>query len=490
MEVKTNIKIKIIAVLMLAMLAMAVVVPTVWAAEDVVTQEALTPHRKEEYGNAVGNVITLADGKTVCQNYQYGYVYAEKTADGRYSNKRDVGGMNINAQGERTFVDMQSVILGSGAGFDVQGVWNKLNTKYDKNVAYSADYALQKIYNEYSKLCEEGYNCGIPTDQLSVWDGAVIKLDFYDGDNEYGFESPRVHVTTIAYSFLNDQAYMISGEFFNFYKEAKAGSLMEPISDPFEYTLEGVKGTAQAFAQGLIFVSNSGDLLVRSGVRFNAETEKFEPLDMDYDELARTEIIQPAIDASPFYGKKGLTVADIQQKFINKYYELLDKGFLPGIPDHEGILYWDSLYLKQAYVGSEGTGNAWGRTNMMLMLNPDDLEVYMIYGEILNIVDESAQGLGNAEKLGYPLGDQKKMEVDGLTYYYQDFSEGTIYSIENVPQLTRFIKGKTFAQILEEKGNNKPNNPTFFYSVQSWFEQIFRSIARWFQNLFASSSNE
>lgn len=489
MEVKTNIKIKIIAVLVLVMLATAVVVPTVWAAEDASAQAALTPQR-EEYGNAVGSVITLADGKTVCQNYKYGYVYAEKTADGRYSNKRDVGGMNINAQGEKTFVDMQSFILGRGAGFDVQSIWKKLNEKYDKNVAYNAEYALQKIYEEYSKLCEEGYNCGIPTDQLSVWDGAVIKLDFYDGDCEYGFESPRVHVTTIAYSFLNDQAYMIAGEFFNFYKQAKAGSLMEPISDPFEYTLEGIKGTAQAFAQGLIFVPNNGDLLVRSGVRFNAETEEFEPLQMEYDELTRTEINQTAIDASPFYGKKGLTVADVQQKFINKYYELIDRGFIPGIPDHEGILYWDSLYLKQAYVGSEGTGNAWGRTNMMLMLNPVDLKVYMIYGEILNIVDESAQGLGNAEKLGYPLGDQKKQEIDGLTYYYQDFSEGTIYSIENVPQLTRFIKGKTFAQIIQGKNSQKANNPTFFYSAQSWFEQIFRSIARWFQNLFAPNSNE
>lgn len=440
------------------------------------TVAALTPHR-EEYGSAVGELITLADGKTVCQNYEYGYVYAEKTVDGRYSNKRDVGGMNIDSDGRKHFVDMESFIINREAEYDVQAVWSKLNNKYGTSVAYDADYALQKIYEEYARLCEKGYNCGIPTDMLSVWDGSVIKLDFYDGDSEYGFESPRVHVTTIAYSFLKDEAFMISGEFFNFYKEAKAGSLMEPISDPFAYELEGMKGTAQAFAQGLLFMPENGDLLVRAGVRYNEESGVFETLEMDFDELTHTEITQPAIEASPFYGGKGLTVEQVQQKFHDKYYDLIDKGFIPGIPDHEGILYWDSMYLKQAYVGSEGTGNAWGRTNMMLMLNPDDMNVYMIYGEILNIVDESAQGLGNAEKLGYPLGDQKTAEVDGLTYYYQDFSEGTIYSIENVPQLTRFIKGKTFQDIIDEKGSEQPNNPTFFYKLQTW-------LTKWISDLF------
>lgn len=474
---------KIIMVLVLAVVLVPFTAFSALAEDDAQEIQALTPHR-EEYGNAVGEVITLADGKTVCQNYQYGYVYAEKTADGRYSNKRDVGGMNINAEGVRSFVDMQSFILGRGADFDVQGVWTKLNTKYDKNIAYDANHAISKIYDEYKNLCDKGYNCGIPTDNLSVWDGSVIKLDFYDGDSEYGFESPRVHVTTIAFSFLKDQAYMISGEFFNFYKEAKAGSLMEPISDPFEYTLEGMKGTAQAFAQGLLFLPEHGDLLVRAGVRYNEDSEEFESLEMDFEELTRTEINQSAIDASPYYGGKNLTVLDIQQKFHDKFYDLIDDGFIPGIPDHEGILYWDSRYLKQAFVGSEGTGNAWGRTNMMLMLNPDDLNVYMIYGEILNIVDESAQGLGNAEKLGYPLGDQKTKEVDGLTYYYQDFSEGTIYSIESVPQLTRFIKGKTFDQIIEAKGAQKPNNPSFYYSFQSWFTTLFETIGRWFRSIF------
>lgn len=467
-----------------ALLLAMMITPLAAFAADA-AEEALKPYR-EEYGKAIGEVITLADGKTVCRNYEYGYVYAEKTDDGRYSNKRDVGGMNIDASGKTTFLDMEAFILGRGADFDVQSVWNKLNEKYATAVSYDADYALRKIYEEYEKLCAEGYNCGIPTDNLSVWDGSVIKLDFYDGDSEYGFESPRVHVTTIAYSFLKDKAYMISGEFFNFYKEAKAGSLMEPISDPFAYELEGMPGKAQTFAQGLLFVPDEGDLLVRAGVRYNEETGKFEALEMDYEELTHTEITQPAIDASPLYGGKGMTVADVQQKFHDKFYDLIDSGFIPGIPDHEGILYWDSLYIKQAYVGSEGTGNAWGRTNMMLMLNPVDMKVYTIYGEILNIIDESAQGLGNAEKLGYPLGDMKTLDVDGLTYYYQDFSEGTIYSIENVPQLTRFIKGKTFDQIMADKAAQKPNNPMFYYSIQSWFQKIFISISRWFSNLFGA----
>lgn len=485
-RLKKNYK-KLIACFVLLVWAFIPMFSVAAFADDASEAEALKPHR-EEYGNAVGELITLSDGKTVCQNYEYGYVYAEKTDDGRYSNKRDVGGMNIDADGKTRFVDMDSFILNRGADYDVQTVWNKLNSKYGTNVSYNANYALQKILAEYKKLCNEGYNCGIPTDQLSVWDGSVIKLDFYDGDSEYGFESPRVHVTTIAYSFLKDQAYMISGEFFNFYKEAKAGSLMEPISDPFEYELEGMNGTAQAFAQGMLFLPEKGDLLVRAGVRYNEESEKFETLEMDFEELTRTEITQPAIEASPFYGGKDLTVEMVQQKFHDKFYDLVEDGFIPGIPDHEGILYWDSMYLKQAYVGSEGTGNAWGRTNMMLMLNPDDLNVYMIYGEILNIVDEAAQGLGNAEKLGYPLSDQKTAEIDGLTYYYQDFSEGTIYSIENVPQLTRFIKGKNFDQIIAEKGNTKPNNPTFFYGAQSWFQQIWIAITKWFSNLFGGAN--
>ena len=71
------------------------------------TVDALTPHRTE-YGNTVGDLITLADGKTVCQNYEYGYVYAELTKDGRYSNKRDVGGMNIDANGE---VDTAQIVM-------------------------------------------------------------------------------------------------------------------------------------------------------------------------------------------------------------------------------------------------------------------------------------------------------------------------------------------------------------------------------------------
>lgn len=473
-------KIRIISVFVLLVMVMLPLASTLSFADDISITEALKPHR-EEYGEAVGSVITLADGKTVCQNYEYGYVYAEKTADGRYSNKRDVGGMNIDQDGVKSFVDMESFILNRGADSAVQSIWRKLNDKYEKNIEYNASHALQKIYDEYASLCADGYNCGIPTDNLSVWDEAVIKLDFYDGDSEYGFESPRVHVTTIAFSFLNNKAYMISGEFFNFYKEAKAGSLMEPISDPFNYELEGMKGKAQAFAQGMLFLPENGDLLVRAGVRYNEDTEEFENLDLDFDELTRTEINQTAIDASPFYGRKGLTVAEVQQKFHDKFYDLVDNGFIPGIPDHEGILYWDSLYLKQAYVGSEGTGNAWGRTNMMLMLNPDDLKVYMIYGEILNIVDEASQGLGNAEKLGYPLCDQKKVEIAGLTYYYQNFSEGCIYSIENIPQLTRFIKGRTFEQIMEEKGEQKPNNPSFNYTFQSWFQKLFITISRWFK---------
>lgn len=474
MKSKTKLITRSVAILMVLVWVLAPSFSLVTFADDG-SVSALTPHR-EEYGKAVGELITLSDGKTVCQNYEYGYVYAEKTEDGRYSNKRDVGGMNIDADGKRTFVDMQSFILDRGAEYNVSTTWHKLNQKWGTNVAYSAEYALGKIYEEYERLCAQGYNCGIPTDLLSVWDGAVIKLDFYDGDSEYGFENPRVHVTTIAYSFLKDEAYMISGDFFNFYKEAKAGSLMEPISDPFEYELEGMKGTAQAFAQGMLFLPEEGDLLVRAGVRYDEELGEFVALEMDFDELTRTEITQPAIEASPYYGGKGLTVADIQQKFHDKYYELIEDGFIPGIPDHEGILYWDSLYLKQAYVGSEGTGNAWGRTNMMLMLNPDDLKVYMIYGEILNIVDESLYGLGNAEKLGYPLGDQKTAEVNGLTYYYQDFSEGTIYSIENVPQLTRFIKGKNFEQIIEANSGMEPNNPTFFYKAQTWFTQLISNL--------------
>lgn len=472
-NVKTIKRLVAFAVLF-AWVAMLMPSYAVFAADD--TLDALTPHR-QEYGSAVGSLITLSDGKTVCQNYEYGYVYAELTADGRYSNKRDVGGMNIGADGKAYFVDMKDFILDRGADGNVQIVWDKLNEKYDKNVNYDVSYALDKIYAEYEKLCDMGYNCGIPTDSLSVWDGAVIKLDFYDGDSEYGFESPRVHVTTIAYSFLKDEAYMITGEFFNFYKEAKAGSLMEPISDPFEYELEGVKGMAQAFAQGILFLPDGDNqLMVRAGVRYNETTGELDALEIDFDELTRTEIIQPAIDASPFYGNKGLTVFDVQKKFHDKYYELLDSGFIPGIPDHEGILYWDSLYLKQAYVGSEGTGNAWGRTNMMLMLNPDDLEVYVIYGEILNIVDEAGMGLGNADRLGYPLSDPKTAEVNGYTYFYQDFSEGTIYSIENSPQLTRFVKGKNFAEIMEERENIEPNNPPFEKAYDGWFMNFLADI--------------
>lgn len=474
MKNKKTIK-KLIACLILAIWVFVPMASfSVFAAGE--TVDALTPHR-QEYGNAVGDLITLSDGKTVCQNYQYGYVYAELTKDGRYSNKRDVGGMNIDADGKTHFIEMRDFILNRGAEAAVQPIWDKLNNKYGTSVKYDVSYALEKIYDEYQKLCNQGYNCGIPTDSLSVWDGSVIKLDFYDGDSEYGFESPRVHVTTIAYSFLKDEAYMISGKFFNFYKEAKAGSLMEPISDPFDYELEGMKGTAQAFAQGILFLpEGENELLVRAGVRYNEENGKLETLEIDFDELTKTEIIQPAIDASPFYGNKGLTVFDVQQKFHDKYYELIEKGFVPGIPDHEGILYWDSLYLKQAYVGSEGTGNAWGRTNMMLMLNPDDLKVYVIYGEILNIVDEAGMGLGNADRLGYPLSDPKTAELDGLTYYYQDFSEGTIYSIENAPQLTRFVKDKSFTEILEEKEEIEPNNPSFNKSPVGWFMNLIADL--------------
>ena len=111
----------------------------------------------------------------------------------------------------------------------------------------------------------------------------------------------------------------------------------------------------------------------------------------------------------------------------------------------------------------------------------DEWEPSLIYGEILNIVDEAGMGLGNADRLGYPLSDPRTAEINGLTYYYQDFSEGTIYSIENAPQLTRFVKDKSFAEIIEEKEEIKPNNPSFDKSRVGWFMKF---IADLLWNLF------
>lgn len=469
------------AILSLAVL-MAMGIPSaglIAHAAEADLSDQLIPVREDEFGEKVGPLLRLDGGKTVVQNFERGYVTAELISETQVQNKRDVGGMRMSEEGKREFLDLSDWIKGRGTDPDVRALWNKLAGDYQDNtddfvprddqaLAYNPAHALGKISEEYASLCEQGFNCGIPTDNLSVWDKAVIKLDFYDGDCEYGFEnSNRVHVTTIAYSLMKDCAYMITGEIFNFYRNAKAGSLAEPVSDPFEYTLDGKEGLVQTFVRGYIFQPEKGEIIVRAGMRYNEDANKFESIALDYDDITETEIVQVAIDGNPYYGGKGFTVESVKDLFYDKYLDLIDEGFNPGIPDAEGIFYWDSELLKQAYVGSDGTGNAWGRTNMMLILNPDTKEVYKVSGEILNIVDESSQGLGTATKLGYPLFDEKTTEINGLTYTYQDFTQGTIYSIENSPQLTRFLKGVTFEGAI--KANNiTPNNPAFFYVLEPW----------------------
>lgn len=454
----------------------------------------LTPVRETEYGKFTDFIVV---GNTVYKNYEYGCVTATVGAGNSIMNARDYGGVNYNkSSGKMEFLKengeykLKSMILSRGTENGLDRVWNKLAEKFSSNIAYNTDYALEKIYEKYVKMCEAGYNCGIATDDLSIWDDSVIKLDFYDGDSKYGFDATnRVHVTTIAYSFLVDEAFAIHDEIFNFYKDAKAGSLSEPISDVFDYTENGVDGMVQAFALGYIFCpAGSGDLIVRAGTRWNFDKQEFEIIHLSYDELTKTQINDSSINDSPYYSGKGFYVEDqydsngkvtkkgIKTLFYEKYESLIASGFNPGIPDHEGIYYWDAELLKQAYVGSDGSGNAWGRTNMMLILNPYDGQVYAVYGEILNIVDKAAHGLGNARSLGYPMSDPKTMEVNGLTYTYQNFyrpyytesTDSTIYTIEETKQLTRHVVGTTFEDLIAQNKTLKPNNPMYFYVVEPW----------------------
>ncbi len=455
----------------------------------------LTPIRDKEYGNAVDFTVV---GKTVYKNYEYGCITATLGSDNSVMNARDYGGVNYNkTSGKMEFLKTESgdyklkdMILSRPTESGLEKVWNRLAVKFGSDIEYNKDHALDKIYKKYASMCDAGYNCGIATSELSIWDGEVIKLDFYDGDSKYGFDATnRVHVSTIAYSFLRDDAYVIKDEIFNFYRDAKAGSLSEPITDTFAYTENGVGGTVQAFALGYIFCpEGNGDIIVRAGTRWNFDKEKFEVIQMGYDELTKTDIDDASLADSPYYSGKGFVVEDkydangkmikkgIKTLFYEKYEELINSGFNPGIPDHEGIYYWDTELLKQAYVGSDGTGNAWGRTNMMLILNPYDGKVYAVYGEILNIVDKASHGLGNARSLGYPTSDPKTVEMNGLTYTYQNFyrpyyteeSDSTIYTIKETRQLTRHIVGKTFEDLMAENGKLKPNNPMYFYVVEPW----------------------
>ncbi len=454
----------------------------------------LKPIREREYGNVVDFTVV---GNTVWKNYEYGCITATLGAGNSVMNARDYGGVNYNkATGKTEFLKengeykLKEMILSRPTEGGLEKVWNKLAAKFGSEVAYNKDYALDKIYRKYVSMCDAGYNCGIATSELSIWDESVIKLDFYDGDSKYGFDATdRVHVTTIAYSFLMDEAYAIKDEIFNFYRDAKAGSLSEPITDTFEYTENGVKGQVQAFALGYIFCPDgTGELVVRAGTRWNFEKEKFEILQLTYDELTKTEINDDSLADSPYYAGKGFVVEDefdsdgklikkgVKTLFYEKYESLIKSGFNPGIPDHEGIYYWDTELLKQAYVGSDGTGNAWGRTNMMLILNPYDGKVYAVYGEILNLVDKASHGLGNARSLGYPMSDPKTVEMNGLTYTYQNFyrpyyteqSKSTIYTIEETRQLTRHIIGYDFEDLMAQNKKQSANNPMYFYVVEPW----------------------
>lgn len=475
------VKLNLITVLLLCLLASCLFAANIAFAES--EGESLTPSRSTEFGDAVGERITI--GNKVYQNFARGYVVADKISETQVQNKRDIGGKNINANGVETYVEMEDYIKSlSPVSTQVRDVYAYLYNKYGLDVAETVpevygqqaiSHIMDKIYNKYKSLTLQGYNCGIPTEGLSIWDGEVVKVDFYDGDSEYGFGDSRTNVSTVAYSFLKDDAFVIEGDIFNFYREAKAGSLAEPITDRFDYTykdsiqINGIQGQAQGFAQGYIFCPADGsDIIVRAGVRWNEEREKFEVLELSKEQLTKTEIID--LEGNEYYAGKGLTTDKIKDLFYNKYLALIDSGFNPGIPDHEGIYYWDGYLIKQAYVGSDGTGNAWGRTNMMLVFNPDTEKVYMVYDKILNIVDKASHGLGTALSLGYPLGEMQTAEINGLTYYYQDFLEGTIYSIENVQQLTRFIKGKTFKQAVSDNASQGAGkaNPSFYYVMEPW----------------------
>ena len=468
-----TVKLNLITILLLCLVFSCVFAVQFAYAEGI--SEGMTPSRKTEYGDKVGGLITI--GSKVYQNYTRGYVVADKISDTQVQNKRDFGGKNIDANGVETYIDMEDYIKAlTPVSTQVKDIYTYLYGKYGLDVAetvpevynqQAASHILDKIYDKYKALTEQGYNCGIPTEGLSVWAGEVIKVDFYDGDSEYGFGDSRTNVSTVAYSFLKDEAFVIEGDIFNFYREAKAGSLAEPITDRFDYSYvdsiqtEGVEGQVQGFAQGYIFCpKDGGDIIVRAGVRWNGK--KFEILELTKEQLTKTEIID--LEGNQYYAGKGLTTEKIQDLFYDKYLSLIKSGFNPGIPDHEGIYYWDGYLIKQAYVGSEGDGNAWGRTNMMLIYNPETEQVYMVYDKILNIVDKASHGLGNALSLGYPLGEMQTEEINGLTYYYQDFLEGTIYSIENVHQLTRFIKGKTFQQAVADnaKQGGGKRNPSFY----------------------------
>ena len=493
---KVHKKILIFVLALLVLAASALIINLMAHAEaDVSSVSAkLKPVRDTEYGAAGECVI---DGNNVYKNYEYGCVTAVLGADNSIMNTRDYGGVNYNKSTKKleflkegNDYKLKESILSRGVEADVKAVWEQLAYKFDSDVQYNPEYALNKIYEKFAKMCDEGYICGIATDSLSVWDSSVIKLDFYDSECEFGFDATRrVHVTTIAYSFLEDEAYAIHGSVFNFYRDAKAGSLSEPITDQFAYQEKGVNGIVQAFALGYIFdPEGDGDLVVRAGTRWNKDTQKFEILELDYDDLTKTDITQEALDDNPYYGGKGFTVDDqldangkvvkegIKTKFYNKYLALIKSGYNPGLPDHEGIYYWDTELLKQAYVGSDGTGNAWGRTNMMLIMNPEDGEVYMVQGEILNLVDKASHGLGNAKLLGYPTSDEKTQVINGLTYTYQNFirpyyrteKESTIYTIENTRQLTRHLVGGTFESLIKDGAVEKANNPMYFYVMEPW----------------------
>lgn len=502
---KATKKAVIIALLMILMAITSVFAVTTYIAnadgavnEDEISSK-LTPIRDSEYGAAVDFTIV---GNTVYKNFENGCVTATLGADNVIMNTRDYGGVNYNkTTGEMEFLKvgddykLKDLILSRPVESGVDKLWEKLSDKFENDmvherIPYDKDHALNKIYEKYAKMCDAGFNCGIATSELSIWDDAVIKVDFYDGDSEYGFDSTnRVHVTTIAYSFLMDDAYVITGQIFNFYKDAKAGSLSEPISDTFDYTEDGVKGKAQAFALGYIFIpEGAGNYVVKAGKRWNSETQKFEILSLTYDELTLTPINDAALEASPLYKdykledyeENGKKVKGVKTLFFEKYESLIRSGFNPGIPDHEGIYYWDNRLLKQAYVGSDGTGNAWGRTNMMLILNPVDGKVYAVYGEILNIVDKESHGLGKAAKLGFPVCDPTPTELNGLKYVYQDFyipseresepgKDSTIYCIEGTQQLTRHIEGIKFETLVKQNKVEKPNNPMYFYVLEPVF---------------------
>ena len=241
-------------------------------------------------GEKVGDIIEVTDedaGTTVYyQNYQYGYMYTEDRSYYEY-----VALKNVDAEGKEAFIDDASIIARAGEFSTAQEGETALSTiqaAFDaKGKTFDQEAVAQAFKDKVLELVHAGYNVGVISSQVKVWNGAVIQ-DFANGDGNFSWAHGtnyvttqggrvRSRVTSLVYNIDKGEVYAMTGDSLNYFAW-NSGRLGQLESDRYEVTNFKMPGELyartveiQQFEKGLVWYGENLGHAVYGG-RYDAAT--------------------------------------------------------------------------------------------------------------------------------------------------------------------------------------------------------------------------